>query len=492
MLQESNGLIRVLFMAAEAAPLVKAGGLGDVTGSLPRALLNLPPNLRKGRSLDIRLAIPFHPSIPRSAASKKPIASFAVQLSNTTIPAQAYLAHMDGLPVYLIDGDPIPKEGGVYSIDTQKDGEKFTFFSLAGLELCRALDWQPDVIHAHDWHAALALHELVRRRETQPFFARTRGLITVHNLPYMGAGTDLAMRAYEIEPSQDTRLPNWGRYQPLPMGLSAADAITTVSPTYAREILTPEFGCGLESFLKLRADSLTGILNGLDMASWNPADDKTIPFPFSPEEIDQKVENKKALLEEFNLEYNPGLPLFILISRFDRQKGVDLAMDALRLVKDLPWQAILLGNGDPVLEESCRQLETEMPGRVRAAIRFDPALSRRLYAGGDMLLIPSRYEPCGLAQMIAMLYGALPIARATGGLVDTVFDLSDPHCRTGFLFKEANAASLAATLRRAVKAFGDPLTWRQHQRCCMQQDFSWQRSAAAYIQIYVNLLETQS
>jgi starch synthase len=276
------------------------------------------------------------------------------------------------------------------------------------------------------------------------------------------------------------------------MGLSAADAITTVSPTYAREILTPEFGCGLESFLKLRAGALTGILNGLDMDSWNPAADRAIPFLFNSDEIEQKLENKKALLEEFNLDYEPDLPLFILISRFDRQKGVDLAINALRLVEDLPWQAILLGSGDPLLEQSCRKLEADMPKRVRAAIRFDPALSRRMYAGGDMLLIPSRYEPCGLAQMIAMLYGCLPVARATGGLVDTVFDLVDPNCRTGFLFKEATAGSLAATLRRAVTAFANQSSWRQHQRCCMQQDFSWQRSAAAYIQIYVNLIETQS
>jgi starch synthase len=485
----SSNRLRILFVAAEAAPWVKVGGLGDVAGSLPLALLSLP----QGSNLDIRLALPFHAVIPRTAASDNPILSFAVPHPERDIPAQAYLAKFPTFPAYLIDGQPIPKEGGVYSIDTQKDGEKYTFFSRAVLELCRAMDWQPDIIHAQDWHTAITLHELAQLREEDPFWnsarGKTRSLFTIHNLPYMGAGTDQAMRSYGVMPNLDPRLPDWGHYQPLPMGLSAADFITTVSPTYGREILTPEFGCGLETFLKARATSLLGILNGLDLVSWDPATDTALAAPFDRAHLEARLANKKALLEEFKLPFDPKIPLLILVSRFDRQKGVDLVAGALRNLTGLNWQAILLGNGDPKLEEDIKRLSVELPDQVRGVIRFDANLSRRMYAGGDMLLIPSRYEPCGLTQMIAMRYGCLPVARATGGLSDTIFELPDPARSTGFLFREASSRDLSTALRRAIGAFQDPPAWKARQLFAMQQDFSWERSASTYYQKYLDLLK---
>lgn len=481
--------LKILYAAAEAAPFVKVGGLGDVTGSLPIALRKLPAKMRSGTKLDLRLALPFHPVIQRELASPEPALTFHVPTPNGPIQARAHLANLEGIPVYLIAGAPVPVEGGVYSLDTQKDGEKFTFFSLACLELCKALAWAPDIIHAHDWHAALSAHALALRRATDPFFAATRSMLTVHNLPYMGAGTDRALRAYGIAENTDPRLPEWGGYQPLPMGLAAADFITIVSPTYGREILTPEFGCGLEGFLQSRADSITGILNGLDVDAWDPATDRALAHNFNRGDLEAREENKKALLDELGLIPQIDAPLLTVISRFDRQKGIDLVASALRQVQDEPWQAILLGSGDPTLEESARQLERDLPERVRAVLRYDAQLSRRLYAGGDMLLMPSRYEPCGLAQMIAMRYGCLPVANATGGLRDTIFDLDDPAHSTGFLFESATVRALSAALRRALSAYADRKGWQARQAFAMRQDFAWTRSAQAYFNLYQDLLK---
>ena len=484
--------LRILFAASEADPIIKVGGLGDVTGSLPRTLRELAPADAQGYRLDVRLVIPFHSAIASAAANRirelEPAASFTVPHPDGPIPAQAYLTHVDNLPVYLISGPPIPADAPVYSLDTRKDGLKYTFFSLAVLELARALNWVPDILHANDWHTSLAVYALSLLRQTDPFFARTRSILTVHNLPFMGAGTDEALASFGIPPLHDSRLPVWGEYQPLPMGLSTADYITTVSPTYAREIMTPDFGCGLQDFLQLRASSVAGILNGLDENAWDPAADKNQAANFDSSSLDQRLINKKALLHECNLPHNMDLPLLILIGRMDQQKGVDLALDGLREVASLPWQAILLGTGDPVLEAGARQLEAEFPYRVRSVIRFDSQLARRMYGSGDMLLMPSRYEPCGLAQMIAMRYGCLPVARATGGLRDTVIDQQTPENSTGFLFENSTPEALAAALRRAIAAFTERESWQARQICGMAQDFSWQRSAQAYMQLYHKLL----
>jgi starch synthase len=306
----------------------------------------------------------------------------------------------------------------------------------------------------------------------------------------MGAGTDAALETFGIPPVQDNRLPEWGAFQPLPMGLATADLITTVSPTYAREILTPEFGCGLQNFLQARASDVSGILNGLDEQSWDPATDPALRVRFDSTSLEKRRSNKQALLHEFSLPPNMDLPLLILISRMDWQKGVDLAIDSLRMIAGLPWQAILLGNGDPTLEAAIRHLEAEFPYRVGAAIRFDAQLARCMYGGGDMLLMPSRYEPCGLAQMIGMRYGCIPVARATGGLRDTIIDQQSPDISTGFLFEEATPEALSAALRRALSAYSDREDWQARQQFGMRQDFSWERSARTYAQLYLQLRGT--
>jgi len=480
--------IRVLFAGAEAAPLVKVGGLGAVAGVLPSIHPRVAEAAREGRTRDVRVGIPYHPTIPRDTPTIRPLLKYKTRFSGGAIDTQVYQTELNGIITYLIDGEPIPKQGGVYNIDTQKDGRKFTFFSLALLQLPKALKWPVDILHAQDWHVGVAVHMLAELRKTDRFYAGTRSVFTVHNLPYMGAGTDQAMREFGIPENTDPRLPDWGHYQPLPMALSAADIITTVSPTYSREILTPEFGCGLEGFLQERSDSLVGILNGIDLESINPATDRALAQNFDLEHLASRSANKQALLAEVGLDSSKDLPLLILISRMDHQKGVDLAVGALAEITDLPWQAILLGTGEPGLEEMSRQLEANLPERVRAVIRFDAAFSRRMYAGGDMLLMPSRYEPCGLAQMMAMRYGCLPVASATGGLRDTISDQSDPAESSGFLFEGATMQALAGTLRRALAEYGDQEGWAARRKFAMQQIFSWERSGQEYMRLYLRLI----
>lgn len=479
-----TGVLQVLFTAAEADPLIKIGGLGDVAGSLPAALRSLDPSQTGGNLIDARVVIPFHGAISIGPEECTAVGSFSVPSHDGPVEARAFYTEANGIPYYLIAGDPIPPEAPVYSLETEKDGEKYAFFSRAVLELARIMKWKPDILHANDWHTAAAVFALNQVRTRDSFFADTRSILTLHNVPFMGAGTSAALTAYDLPPSDDLDLPPWARHYPLPMGLSKADQIVAVSPAYASEILTPEFGCGLEGFFRARSERLTGILNGLQQDIWDPATDSSLPSRYSSQDLAARVENKSALLHEFGLQLDLNIPLLILISRMDQQKGVDLAIAALRKIIDIPWQAVLLGTGDPALETACRRLEADFPERVRAAIRFDSRLSRRMYAGADVLMMPSRYEPCGLAQMIAMRYGCIPVARAVGGLRDTIKDLPRPEQSTGFLFEDATPEALAEALKRTLAAYDTQETWQLRQRSGMLQDFSWERSAAAYAALY--------
>jgi len=485
---EPGSKLNVLFVASEADPLVKVGGLGDVAGSLPAFLRQIPEESGLPE-LDVRLAIPFHPSIRQKVKDARLVAKFEVPHPSGPLPAQAYQTEVNGVPVYLISGAYIPEEGPVYSPDHRVDALKYVFFSLAVLELPKALNWPVDILHANDWHTALSPYILSLRKKQDPFYRSTGSMLSVHNLPFMGAGAEKVVTEFGIPSVRDSHMPVWSWQIPLPMGLQAADKIVAVSPTYAEEILTPEFGCDLQEFLKTRRRALSGILNGLDTRNWDPQTDDEIPARFSVDDLPARTANKQALQGEFDLEAEPEVPLLILIGRFDRQKGVDIALSGLKLVKDLPWQIIMLGTGDPLLEESAHRMEAELHGKVRAALRFDARLARRMYAGGDILLMPSRYEPCGLAQMIAMRYGCLPLARATGGLRDTITDDPTDKTSTGFLFAAASPEAFAKRLSRALEQYQNREAWQAMQLRGMLQDFSWQKSAIDYAKIYLEIKE---
>jgi starch synthase len=282
-------------------------------------------------------------------------------------------------------------------------------------------------------------------------------------------------------------LPKWARHMPLPMGLSTADRIIAVSPGYADEILTPEFGCGLDGFLFTCTEKITGILNGLDTVVWNPLSDPVLVARYSKSSLSKKIKNKQEIVTRLGLEFNPRTPLIIMISRLDQQKGLDYAIQALQNMTERKFQVVILGIGDPTLEDACQAFEDEYPERVRWLKRFDQTLSHQLYASGDIIIIPSRYEPCGLTQMISMRYGCVPVARNTGGLRDTIVDSEPQNGQTGFLFQNATAEECESAIERALNVFIDQSRWEMIQKNGMKKDFSWNNSAAKYADEYINL-----
>lgn len=476
--------IKVLFLAAEADPFVKVGGLGDVAGSLPRALRALSLDATGGVSVDARLVLPFHPVLRSKVSSLRPVEPYPIQRNGEGTSVEVFETTLDDMPVYLIGGGPIDTSSSIYSAKPDVDGEKYTFFSLAALGLIKQLDWHPDIVHANDWHTALAAYGVLVKhwQEGEP---RPASLITVHNLPFLGPDVDKMLEAYDI-PLAQTDLPDWARLKPLPLGLWSADAIVAVSPTYADEMLSMEYGSGLQDFLKTRRENLTGILNGLDVNSFDPATDPDIAMRFTIETLDERAANKVALARRVEIKPDQAVPLLGVVSRMDPQKGIDLVIDSLRKLGDIPWQAIILGTGDPKLEESARKLAKDFPERVRIEAKYDAKLARQIYAGADIFLMPSRYEPCGLSQMIAMRYGCIPVVRAVGGLHDTVTD-----GETGFVFIKPKVKDLVAAIHRALARYDDADAWRAMQVNGMSQDFSWTKSALKYFELYQRLISAR-
>jgi starch synthase len=469
--------INVLFLAAEAEPFIKVGGLGDVAGSLPRALRALST---EDLNLDVRLVLPHHSAV--KAESLKPLGMFSLIRNGVEIQVEASETTLNGMPVYLIGGEPIRASGSVYSLNSALDAEKYAFFSLAALELVNRINWQPDVIHGNDWHTALSMYGSLTKRWEEGA-RHVASIITLHNLPFMGPNASNIIESYGLKLAQ-TDLPEWARVMPLPLGLWASDAIVAVSPTYGREILTPEFGCGLDEFLISRGEAVGGILNGLDVESFDPAVDPALSANFDMLSLDKRTGNKILLQERLGLPRDPEVPLLATVSRMDVQKGIDMVFSALKMIKKTKWQAVILGTGDPKLEAAAMKLQEELPDRVKVETRYDAGLARQIYAGSDMFLMPSRYEPCGLSQMISMRYGCVPIVRAAGGLNDTV-----KHGVTGFVFEKAHHMALAAAIKSAIKIFAEREKWQSLQRAGMAQDFSWENSARKYLELYQSLLK---
>jgi len=467
--------LKILFLAAEATPLAKVGGLADVAGELPRELVR--------RGIDVRLAMPMHATIDRSAYPFLELCRFPVGRSGFEIEAVIYKLELEGVQLWLIDGEPVRVVPAVYGQPAQ-DGEKYVFCAKAALLACEVCSWQPEILHANDWHAAAAINFLDRWREESSTWSGVRSLLTIHNLAYMGS--ENARAAYQVPQSHNPALPDWGTNLPLPSGIATADWVSTVSPSYAQEIQTAEYGCGLEQLLAARADRLLGILNGIDTEVWNPTTDGTLDQSFSMETIEIRQENTFGLQRELGLPLD-GSPLIGMITRLDHQKGVDLALQALDQIAGEAWQFVLLGTGDQALEVLANEFVERYHLRARVLLRFDASIARRLYASCDMLLIPSRYEPCGLAQLIGMRYGAVPVVRGTGGLKDSVPDVDQESNGTGFVFDAADVHDLVACLLRALRVFQDKNRWRKIQVEGMSRDHSWKRTADDYSGLYQKL-----
>jgi len=443
-----------------------------VGGELPRALRRL--------GLDVRCGLPRYASIDVRAAG--PRRSLSVPRGAVTVPAFLQRKSVRGVPFLLIDGEPIARDRGIYG-GGAAEGEKFIFWSLAALLACRELRWAPDIVHAHDWHAAAAVAWVARQRESDPFWTRVATVQTVHNLGYAGAEAQESWRAYNLPLAEGRDVPDWAQALALAAGLSRADLVTTVSPSYASEIMSPDSGFGLDPILNARDEPPVGILNGIDATVWNPARDRALPARYDIEHLDRRARNKAALLSELGFEGEAGWPLLAFIGRLEHHKGVDLLLQALATMLDAPWRSVLLGTGHPELEAMARAFEQGHPGRFRFRNGFDEALSRRLYGSADFVVVPSRYEPCGLVQMIGMRYGAVPIVRATGGLRDTVTDFAAGG-GTGFVFEDPSAQALAAAIRRALDLRARPGAWRALQRRGMRRNHSWDRSAPRYLSLY--------
>lgn len=467
--------MKVLFLAAEAAPLVKVGGLGDYAGELPTVL--------RRSQVDLLQALPRYACVRDEELKAVEAGTVVVPCRNGSHVADLLLTTLGPVPLLLVDGEPLRASEAVYG-EPGADAFRFTFFSIAALKACQAFGWAPDLIHAHDWHAAPAVIWLARHRQEDPFWRHTAALLTVHNLPYLGVGGEDAMAEFGLIGGEVSELPRWASALPLPLGLLHADGITTVSPGYAEEILTPEFGCGLGEFLASRRQMIHGILNGLDPGRWDPSRDPALRIPFSVDDLERRRGNKRHLQAEMGLTEAPDIPVLGMVSRVDPQKGIDIAVEALRALSNLPWQLVVLGTGEPKLEGLLSEFAQSFPDRARITLSYEPGLSRRIYAGSDIILIPSRYEPCGIAQMIAMRYGAVPVVRSVGGLRDTVIDASQHEDGTGFVFKPLDPAALAEVLRRAFIVRRNSQRWAEIQVRCMTRDFSWDRQARQYLDVY--------
>jgi starch synthase len=488
----SSRNLKVLFLSAEAAPLIKVGGLADVAAALPAELR------RKGH--DVRIVLPLHPALRSRVAGEKPAARPAVSARGSMMQAEAYAIDLGGVPAYLIDGPPLRASDSIYHADSGRDAPKYVFFSLAALELAKVLGWKPDLVHTNDWHTAAANLWLAGRGRQDRFFKDTRSVLSIHNLPYFGHNAGWALAQFGLgvpdastsgarpaaDPAQGDRfgaLPYWAFSMLLPLGIAAADMNVAVSPSYAEEILTADFGAGLEDYLRTQTDRITGILNGLDQDTWDPTSDPRLAQTFDAVSAAPRGANKAALQDRLNLARDPDVPLIGIVSRLNEQKGIDLALPALECWCARGNQAAILGAGDPWLEQQCQAFAARHRRRAAVTTGYDDALASLIYGGSDFFLIPSRYEPCGISQMIAMRYGSIPVVRAVGGLKDTVRDLDSAE-GTGLVFADASAPAAALALGRADELFRQKERLRAVQARGMEKDFGWARSVEAYLAVY--------
>ena len=481
--------LRVLFITAEAEPFIKIGGLGDYAGSLPKAISEFKSI--DGSNVDIRVALPFLAGIEKTAPPITKIANIKVQTNAGFAKGIVYQFTSNGITYYLFkrSGNPSGYKN-VYNTTQIEDARKYIFFSLACLELIKVIDWAPDIIHTNDWHTAISVYELDDKRRSDKFYQSVRSLLTVHNLPYSGEGSQPTLREFQLKPSKSKLLPGWAKFLPLPMGLEKADEIVAVSPTYAKELKREEFSDGLVDFFIKNTHKTTGILNGIDIAIWDPETDKYLFQNYSTNQMENRKFNKAKILEEFGLKNYNNKPLLVLVSRLTPQKGIDIILKGLPQLFDDDWTAILLGNGQLELEKGLKDLESQIPDRFKVVLGFNNPLAHRLYASGDILLMPSLYEPCGLSQMIAMRYGCIPVARAVGGLKDSI-KVVPSDLRTGYLFEKADGQALANCLRESFSDYKNKKKWEMIQKRAMTVDFSWKKSAGQYLELYKAMLSAR-
>jgi starch synthase len=471
--------MRIAHLASEVAPFSKTGGLADVVGALPPALAEL--------GHDVTVVVPAH----RSALDDPVPGKRRGEVSALGYTAKVSVLPHRGVRVVFLDSPALYVRPALYSLagqDYPDNSVRFAFFAHGALTAVARLGGA-EIVHAHDWQAALTPLLLRYDGKARSAMPAAKTVLTIHNLAYQGGFAPWAVEACGLPRPLFTMdvLEFYGTVNFLKGGLVSADAITTVSPTYAREILSPQFGCGLEGVLAARGDAVSGILNGLDLDEWNPARDALLERTYG---VDDAAEGKRAARDALALELGMATsrkPLLGMVSRLAEQKGADLVTATVDEIVAGGFDVVVLGSGERRYEEALRAAAAAHPGRVAALIRFDERLAHRIYAASDLFLMPSRYEPCGLGQMIAMRYGALPVVTRTGGLADTVVDADDGD-GTGFVLAELTPAALMAALARARKVLASARKLQTMRAAAMTRDFSWTASARAYVKLYERLL----
>ena len=468
--------MKILFVAAEAAPFVKVGGLGDVIGSLPKAL--------QDENVEARVVLPLYSSIDRDKYDLKYRQHIFINLGWRTVYCGIFETVVNGVTYYFIDNEQYFNRDSVYGQDD--DGERFAFFSKAALEILPHVDYRPDIVNANDWHAALSiiyLDDLKSRGEW--FYQNIKSVISIHNIEFQGKFNPYEMgNLFGLENKYFDALIYNGDLNLLKGAIQLADRVNTVSETYAREILDPYFSYGLDKILNVEQGKLRGILNGIDVDKFNPKTDPMIPVNYDLKTFEDKVQNKLAFQKEMDLEVNADIPLIGMVTRLTHQKGIDLILQASEDILRTGAQLVILGTGDAHYESALRSLEHYRHDRVRSILLFSNEMSATIYAASDLFLMPSKTEPCGLSQLISMRYGTVPVVHRVGGLRDTVIPFTGVE-GNGFTFESFQAGDMMDAIYRAVTCFyQSPDEWKQIIKNNLQKDVSWEQSAKKYLDLY--------
>ncbi len=488
--------LNILLVSSEVEPFAKTGGLADVSSALPKALKEL--------GHEVRIMMPRYRFISEWKFKLHDI----IRLKDIPIPVgkseelanvkSSFISNLkDKVQVYFLDNAKYFGRDGTYQSpggkkDYKDNDERFVFFARGVLETLKRLGWQPDIIHCNDWQTGLIPAYLKTLYAEDPFFKSVKTVFTIHNMAYQGAfpAESYAKSLLPANLFTPEGVEAYGKFNFLKTGIFFSDVITTVSPRYAQEICdSPELGCGLNGLLSSRRKDLHGIINGIDYQAWNPSTDDSIFRKYDTKSIEAKADNKKALAERFGLDYQPSTPMIGAIARLVDQKGFDLVLEVFDDLMKMNVHFVLVASGEKSLEKKFEQLRKKYPKQFGIFIGFDEKLAHLVEAGSDMILMPSRYEPCGLNQMYSMRYGTVPIVRATGGLEDTVDDYTGNGKGTGFKFTQFDGKELLKTLQRALKTYEQSEEWKKLIRNGMQQDFSWENSARKYVSLYKELLK---
>lgn len=479
-------MLKVLIAASEGAPFVKSGGLGEVIGSLPKAL--------RAQGVDARVILPKYRNIPDEYKNNmRHIKYIYVDIGwrHQYCGIEEYI--LDGLPIYFIDNEYYFGRDMIYGYDDDEP-ERYVFFCKAILEILPHIGFKPDILHCHDWQTGMVPVLLKASYWHNDFYRGIRTLFTIHNLKYQGIFSKELMKdllGLGEEYYTSDKLEFYGGVSFMKGGLTYSDLINTVSPTYAQEIQTPFFGQKLDGLLRARHNELFGILNGIDYDAYNPSDDPLIYVEYDSENIEDKVKNKVKLQERLGLPMREDVPLIAIITRLVSQKGVDLIEAVLEEILSMDIQMVVLGDGEPHYEWLFRDGAYRHPQKLSANIYYDNELAHKIYAGADMYLMPSLFEPCGLAQLFSLRYGTIPIVRETGGLKDTIQSYNEFTGEgNGFSFTHYNAHDMLYTIRRAIDFYYKREIWKKLIKRAMSGDYSWDKSASRYIDLYRQNLKT--